>query len=170
MSLKYVLLTLLEREPRTGYDWNASHQQVYRELGSLADAKLVKFKQVKQPDKPDKKIYSLSATGRTALHEWLENPLKPSKTKDLLLVKLMNTNDSTVAHIHHELVQNKQHAKAVQATYVDIKKQYYSPQQIKALPKKEIMIYAALRKGMLSVEAHLAWLDEVEALLKKNFA
>jgi len=181
MSLKYVLLTLLEREPRTGYDlvqtfdsavgyfWNASHQQVYRELGALADAKLLKFKQVKQADKPDKKIYSLSATGKATLHEWLEHPLKAEKTKDLLLVKLMNTSSATLEQMQRELSHNKQNAKAIQATYSEIKNQYYSPKQLKVLPPNEVMIYAALRKGMLSVEAHLKWLDEVELLLKKNF-
>ena len=65
MSLKYVVLSLLNRQPQTGYEivrsfdssvgyfWQASHQQVYRELSALADSRQVRFKQVKQTDKPD---------------------------------------------------------------------------------------------------------------------
>lgn len=181
MSLKYVLLTLLERESRTGYDlvrtfdsavgyfWNASHQQVYRELGALSDAKLLKFKQIKQDDKPDKKIYSLSGTGKTALHDWLENPLKAGKTKDLLLVKLMNANSDNTSQMQRELRANKQRSAEMQATYHAIEQQYYSPNQLKSLPDDQVMIYAALRKGILSINAHLAWLDEVETLMNKAF-
>ncbi len=181
MSLKYVLLTLLNRESRTGYDlvrtfdsavgyfWNASHQQVYRELGTLADAKLVKFKLVEQEDKPDKKIYSLSSSGKTALYDWLESPLKTVKTKDLLLVKLMNASSDNVEQMQRELQRNISDSKEMQATYQAIEKKYYSPKQLKVLPSDQVMIYAALRKGILSINAHLAWLEEVEKLIIKTF-
>ncbi len=181
MSLKYVLLTLLEREPRTGYDlvrtfdtavgyfWNASHQQVYRELSKLAEAKLLKFKQIEQDDKPDKKIYSLSKRGKAALHDWLENPLTAGKTKDLLLVKLMNANSDNVGQMLRELSRNKQGSKVLQTTYYEIQKQHYTAKQLKNLPSNQVMIFAALRKGILSIDAHLDWLDEVERLLKKTF-
>jgi len=76
MSLKYVVLSLLNRHPHTGYEivrsfdsavgyfWQASHQQVYRELNALAESKQVRFKQVKQTDRPDKKIDKRTDTGK----------------------------------------------------------------------------------------------------------
>lgn len=181
MSLKFVLLTLLEREPRTGYDlvrtfdtavgyfWNASHQQVYRELAALSEARLLKFKQIKQDDKPDKKIYSLSSSGKSALQHWLENPLKAGKTKDLLLVKLLNANSDNVELMQRELTGNIARSKELQAIYHSIEKQYYSTRQLKQLPDSEIMTYAALRKGILSIDAHLVWLNEVEKLIARTF-
>ncbi len=181
MSLKYVLLTLLEREPRTGYDlvrtfesavgyfWNASHQQVYRELAGLSESGLLRYKQIKQDDKPDKKIYSLSSTGKSALQDWLENPLKPGKTKDLLLVKLLNANSDNLELMQRELTGNMTRSKELQAIYHSIEKQYYSPVQLKQLPDSEIMTYAALRKGILSIDAHLVWLNEVERLIADTF-
>jgi len=181
MSLKHVLLTLLDRTPSTGYDlvrtfdsavgyfWNASHQQVYRELGSLTDAKLVKFKLVQQDDKPDKKIYSLSASGRTELQRWLENPIKNQKIKDLLLVKLVNTNSDNVELMKEEIERNAFVSKETHRTYLEIEKMHYSPQQRRSLPADQVMIYAALRKGILGIEAHLVWLDEVDKLLKKTY-
>ena len=182
MSLKHVLLTLLDRKPGTGYElvgsfdsavgyfWNASHQQVYRELASLSEAKLVKFKLVQQDDKPDKKIYSLSSTGKAELQRWLENPLKKQKIKDLLLVKLVNTNHENVAFMRAELERSVVASKEIYTTYLDIEKAHYSAEQLQSLPAEQVMIYAALRKGILSIEAHLAWLEEVEKLLKKTFA
>ncbi len=181
MSLKFVLLTLLDREPRTGYDlvrtfdtavgyfWNASHQQVYRELGALADARLVKFKQIEQEDKPDKKVYSLSSSGQKALRLWLENPLKAQKNKDLLLVKLLNANSTNLSLMREELQRNIHDSEILQATYLEIEQRFYSARQLRSLPDNQVMIYAALRKGILSIEAHLAWLKEVDKLLGKTF-
>jgi len=181
MSLKFVLLTLLNKEPASGYDlvrtfdsavgyfWNASHQQVYRELGVLSDAKLVRFKQVKQVDKPDKKIYSISATGKRALHDWLEDPLKKQKTKDLLLVKLLSTTDENAALMQAELKRLVANSQQLQATYQDIESTYYTPTLLRAVPDDGIMVYAALRKGILSIEAHLTWLEEVQMLITNRF-
>ena len=39
------------------YFWKASHQQVYRELASLHGDGCVVYEVVRQPDKPDKKVY-----------------------------------------------------------------------------------------------------------------
>jgi len=181
MSLKFVLLTLLDREPGTGYDlvrtfdsavgyfWNASHQQVYRELGTLSDAGLVKFKLVEQEDKPDRKIYSLNADGKKALQNWLENPIKEHKIKDLLLVKLVNTNKRNAVFMLEELERNALASKKIAGTYLEIEKMYYSAKQLRSLPDDQVMIYAALRKGILGMNAHLAWLDEVQKLIRKTF-
>lgn len=181
MSLKFVLLTMLNRESRTGYDlvrtfdtavgyfWNASHQQVYRELASLTEARLVKFRQVKQEEKPDKKIYSLTSSGRNALQQWLETPLKPQKSKDLLLVKLLNARSENLTLFTDEIERNIERSEKLQATYLEIEKTHYSPKQRRTLPHDQIMIYAALRKGILSIEAHLSWLREIKTLLGRSF-
>ena len=180
MSLKFVLLTLLDIEPRTGYDlvrtfdtavgyfWNASHQQVYRELGSMCDAKLLKFKEIQQDHKPDKKIYSLSKTGKTELQNWLTNPIKQQKNKDLLLVKLLNTNADNVHLMLEELERNTQASRTTLETFLGIEKMYYSAKQRRLMEVDQVMIYAALRKGILYIESHLLWLDEVKGLIKKT--
>ena len=55
MSLKHLILALVAARESTGYEitkefdevagffWRATHQQVYRELGTLADAGLLRF-------------------------------------------------------------------------------------------------------------------------------
>lgn len=181
MSLKFVLLTMLNRESRSGYDlvrtfdtavgyfWNASHQQVYRELAALTDARLVKFRQVKQEDKPDKKIYSLTLSGQKALQQWLETPLKSQKSKDLLLVKLLNAGSENLTLFTDELERNIESSLELQATYLEIEKNHYSAKQRRSLQPDQIMIYVALRKGILSIEAHLSWLRETKKLLAKTF-
>ncbi|MCV6614678.1 MAG: PadR family transcriptional regulator, partial [Cellvibrionaceae bacterium] len=79
MSLKHAILTLLETEEGSGYDllkrfqarlgyfWNASHQQIYAQLKSLRQEQLIDYKLEPQSDKPDKKVYTLTNEGKTAL-------------------------------------------------------------------------------------------------------
>ena len=175
MALKFVLLTLLDRERKTGYEivktfdsavgyfWSASHQQVYRELSKLTDNGLLKFTSVVQGDKPDKKVYRITAAGRRDLQQWLHEPVKELPSKDLLLVKLLNLKPDNVAILLDEIDRAIDKAEARGAVYRDIEKTYYSKQQLAALALEDIALYLALRKGIGSVAAHLKWLRETRA-------
>ena len=172
MALKYVLLTLLDRERQTGYEivktfesavgyfWSASHQQVYRELSKLTDDALVKFTSVKQGDKPDKKVYRITAAGRADLHQWLHEPCKQQASKDLLLVKLLNLNADTVDVILAELDRALKLAEERSAIYIGIEKKYYSRKQVAALAVEDLPLFLALRKGITGVASHIEWLHE----------
>ena len=99
--LREVILTVLAHRPMTGYEiarnfdqvlshfWRASHQQIYRELGSMNSDGYVVFRAVAQPGKPEKKLYSLTRMGRTALKKWVEVPTDPPRPQNDLLVKLL---------------------------------------------------------------------------------
>ena len=87
MSLPYVILGFLNIGPMTGYDlkksidnstqffWHAELSQIYPTLKQLETKGLTKAKVVPQKGKPDKKIYSITKTGRQALIAWLNEPL-----------------------------------------------------------------------------------------------
>lgn len=100
MSLRFAILGLLAREPLTGYDlrkqfdssvsffWSAKHSQIYPELKALARERLVTFEIVRQVAKPDKKVYTITESGRIALEEWVSNDLEPKALRDTLLMKV----------------------------------------------------------------------------------
>ena len=83
MSLQFGILGLLQYTPMTGYHlkktfdksvnhiWTASLSQIYRELGSLEKNGMVSSSIEQQDDRPDKKIYSITETGKEAFQEWL---------------------------------------------------------------------------------------------------
>jgi len=172
MALKYVVLTLLSRESQSGYEivkkfdtavgyfWRASHQQVYRELGLLSDAGLASFKLQAQSDKPDKKIFRITAAGRRELVAWLEKPLRAAGNKDALLVKLLNADSDNKEILLRELEETSQRTRTMLAEYRHIETLHYSPEVLKKLPAVERILYLALRKGIRFTEAQLAWLDE----------
>jgi PadR family transcriptional regulator AphA len=101
MSLPYVILGFLNVEPMTGYAlkkymddstqtfWHAKLSQIYPTLKQLEAKGLVKVEVVPQEGKPDKKIYSITKTGRRALIAWLNEPLDMMPTiKNPVLLKL----------------------------------------------------------------------------------
>ena len=181
MALKFVLLTLLQQEPQTGYKivqsfdsaigyfWSASHQQVYRELAKLSDDGHVTANLIKQTDKPDKKIYSISKTGVNALTEWLESPAKKTSTKDPLLVKLLNANAKNYTAMIAELNVLYVRCGEMLKVYKNIEKTYYSESQRQSLPTTDLVLYIALRKGILGLQGQMKWQKEAISILEDLF-
>jgi DNA-binding PadR family transcriptional regulator len=89
-TLGYAILGLLSREELSGYDlssrmrarvgffWEARHSQIYPELARLEERGLVTHHVVEQADRPDKKVYEVTALGLDALKEWATQPPAPS--------------------------------------------------------------------------------------------
>jgi DNA-binding PadR family transcriptional regulator len=98
--LGHTLLGLLARGPASGLDlaraleqriaffWHARHSQVYPELVRLEANGLVAHTVVPQRDRPDKKVYDLTARGREVLLDWLVSATDPPQIRDAFLVKV----------------------------------------------------------------------------------
>lgn len=101
MSLKYAILGLLNVLPMTGYDlkhqafdatvrhfWPADQSQIYRTLNQLASESLVTATVVAQDERPDRKVYAITAAGQAALNDWLKTDQALPTLRDPLLVQL----------------------------------------------------------------------------------
>jgi PadR family transcriptional regulator AphA len=101
MALEHAILGFLGRESMTGYDlktrcfdeaaghlWTADQAQVYRTLERLAAGGLVRSRLVPQRGKPDRRVYSITSTGRKAYERWLASPVQPPPTRDAFLLHL----------------------------------------------------------------------------------
>ncbi len=99
MSLPHALLTALVERPCTGaelvrrfdrsigYFWQATHQQIYRELGRLEEAGWVKSMPV--PEGPGRqRAYQVLPAGRKELKRWIAEPEAPVAVRDALMVRL----------------------------------------------------------------------------------
>src|SRR5215213_7327525 len=97
-----VLLSLLAQEASHGYELRARLQlalgplaealnagQVYVTLNRLEKAGLVTSERVGQIDRPDRKVYGLSATGRERVTEWLEDTSWPKPAPAEFHLKLV---------------------------------------------------------------------------------
>jgi PadR family transcriptional regulator AphA len=95
----YVILGMLHREPRTGYEikaavdkstrffWAASYGQIYPELKQLSKAGLVKGEAEPRGGRK-RTVYRLTAAGRKELRRWLERPAETFELRDEGLLKL----------------------------------------------------------------------------------
>ena len=101
MSLKYAILGLLNVLPMTGYDlkhqafdatvrhfWPADQSQIYRTLNQMASENLVTVTIEAQDERPDRKVYAITAAGQAALAEWLKADQAMPTLRDPLLVQL----------------------------------------------------------------------------------
>ena len=88
MSLKHGLLGLLNYQPMTGYEldkefkeslanfWQAKPQQIYRELDAMEQKGWLASERIVQEEKPNKRVYSITAKGETEFLNWLSSPGK----------------------------------------------------------------------------------------------
>ena len=115
MSLGHAILAALLDGEASGYDlakrfdssvanfWPATRQQLYRELDKLEAAKLVRARLVRQQDRPDKRVFKLSAAGRRELHAFIEQGPRISKIRDELLVQMQGSDDSDASALLESL-------------------------------------------------------------------
>lgn len=99
MSLAHVLLTSLLEKPSTGFDlarrfdrsmgffWNATHQQIYRELNGMLKKGWISTLE-EQAANSRKKTYQVEQLGRIQLASWIEQQSEPAQLRDDLMVRL----------------------------------------------------------------------------------
>src|SRR5215470_10508246 len=87
MSLKYVVLGLLDQRPRHGYELKRDAEgllgegaelnpgQLYPLLRKLAEQGLITGQHVEQEDRPDKRVFTTTETGQRELMAWLDEPV-----------------------------------------------------------------------------------------------
>ncbi|MFG2889443.1 PadR family transcriptional regulator [Streptomyces sp. NPDC048248] len=100
MSLPHAILTALLEKPSSGleltrrfdrsigYFWSATHQQIYRELGKLEQAGLIRALPSDQPARGQKKDFEVLPAGRTELTRWAAGEHDPKPIRDALLLRL----------------------------------------------------------------------------------
>lgn len=99
MSLDHAILGFLSYNTSTGYDlkkifdqsvrhfWSADQSQIYRTLARLTEDGLVEMSVVEQFDRPDRKVYALTARGRDKLKEWLSGPFSGGEARNPVLLQ-----------------------------------------------------------------------------------
>lgn len=83
MTIDYAILGMLSWKPLTGYDmkrmiqdspimyWSGNNNQIYKSLVQLLEKGFVTNEVKYQESAPNKKIYSITDSGKAALKEWV---------------------------------------------------------------------------------------------------
>jgi DNA-binding PadR family transcriptional regulator len=180
MSLDHAILGFLQYGPSSGYDlkavfdlsvqhfWPADQSQIYRTLARLTDQGYVTMDRVEQEERPDRKVYALTDTGRAALHDWLATPLplKPGRSPELVQVFFAGQlADDEILAIFHRAADACRGGLAALRRIPDRCEPYIA--QIDN-PRETFCWMLTLECGVQMTEAHLAWLEGVIARLERG--
>ncbi|HHU22136.1 MAG TPA: PadR family transcriptional regulator [Clostridiales bacterium] len=178
-ELKYAILGLVNRSPRTGYDitkaftesignfWEAKHSQIYPELHRLASGGLIEYEIEIQGEKLEKKVYSITDKGRNELLNWLltDEPLPPVPKDSFRLRLYFSENLSTLAV--SELI-NGQLAKR-RRRLEHLKEELHAMEDSGEPPvlfTPEFYEYLLIMGGIFREQAYINWINEVKRLTK----
>ncbi len=171
MSLDYAILGFLNYHPYSGYDlkkvldisvrhfWSADQSQIYRTLARLGAAELVSMETVEQSERPDRKVYHITAKGKTALLDWLAGPppLGSSHSGPMVQVFFMGElNDDEVlrqfegyAHIMRMVLSQYENVPThVEEVYQDVQS-----------PRERFFWLLTLDNGIRNMRANLEWAE-----------
>lgn len=176
MALAHAILVALLDCPSSGYDlakrfdgsvgffWDASHQQIYRELARLETVGAIQSETIQQATRPNKKLYAITAQGQTLLADWMRAPSPLSPLKDDLLVKLFGGYLVEPSLILQELRHHRKLHQTRLVEYQAIEERFFP--DIEALSLPQTYQYLTLRNGIQYEQGWLKWCDEALSTLQ----
>ncbi len=171
-TVRNTLLGLLAQRPRHGYElhaafeavvggeqtWDVKPAQVYSTLARLEEAGLVAFDSLDQDGGPEKRIYTVTESGKSALCDWLSAPVAGEHQRDEFYLKLMlalatgEIDPRQVMQIQRASLYKELHQLTVQRAETD--------------PGTSLAHILLLDHAIMHVEADLRWVEMVEARLE----
>ncbi|MDK9739281.1 PadR family transcriptional regulator [Vibrio sp. D404a] len=115
MALPHIILSMLCETEAAGYDitkkfsgldgtyWQASHQQVYREMGKMEKQGLMSHHLVPQSGKPDRKVYTITKEGLIRLKEWIDTDTSLPILRDEITSKITAADISDIPNVISDL-------------------------------------------------------------------
>ncbi len=178
MSLSHAILATLSNGCSSGYDiskqfagsvgffWYATQQQIYRELAKLEEQGYLSAEVIKQENRPDKRLLSITPVGTAYLQEWISQPGKVSPIKDDLLVKLFAGRLVEKETILNGLKYHRTQHRATLDTYREIESRVFGdPVRCAEVGK---LPYLTLLNGIGLENAWLIWCEQAISLLEKE--
>lgn len=178
MSLAHVLLTSLLEKPSTGIElarrfdrsmgffWNATHQQIYRELKQMLTNGWISTLATDDSDSR-KKTYQVVEQGREELQRWVVQQDAPSKLRDELMVKLRAEAQLGGATILPELRRHLDLHQAQYTLYQHIA-QRDQQKQINTSDRTGLIQRKILQLGIEFEMGWIAWLQEIIQILENE--
>jgi DNA-binding PadR family transcriptional regulator len=174
MSTPHAILIALLEKPSSGYDlarrfdraigyfWQATHQQIYRELGRMVEAGWVAVIEDEAAAASRRKVYCVLPVGREEVSRWVrETPLGPDD-RNVFLLKLRADAAIGPLGLGEELLRLIDENQARLEIYRQIEERDFGAP---TLTRAQQVQYAILKAGIQSQEMWLEWAGGVRPLL-----
>ncbi|MFJ9642450.1 PadR family transcriptional regulator [Streptomyces sp. NPDC101206] len=172
MSLPHAILTALLEKPSSGleltrrfdrsigYFWSATHQQIYRELGRLEEAGLIRALPSEVPVRGQKKEYEVLPAGGAELARWIGESQDPKAIRDPLLLRVRAAGVAGVQGLAGELRRHLELHRRQLALYGAIEERDFPPER----DSDEDRLRRLVLHGGIGLETFwLRWLEEALA-------
>ncbi|KAA3643230.1 MAG: PadR family transcriptional regulator [Chloroflexi bacterium] len=180
MSLHYAILGFLSHRPLSGYDlkkafdgsvrhfWPADQSQIYRTLSQLEDRQLVDKAVIEQEERPDRKVYSITAEGQQELVEWLRSPLPMQDERDPFLVQVffagLLSNEELLEVLAHQKAEIEGKYELLRHIYQTSSEQIQEQQAGRA----SLITLLTAEHALVIGQAYLEWLDDLMARVEND--
>lgn len=174
--LKFAILGFLGYSPMTGYDiklrmdrstthfWHAKLSQIYTTLKSLEEDGSITSTIIEQSDRPDKRVFQITPSGRKQFSTWLEEPYTDfSPKKETLVLKMFFAAQMDPKTIHTQLqIQLDIHKKQLKYYRDDVVKDIdLAVREFPILTRDARMWEATRRFGEMYEEIYVRWIEEM---------
>ena len=176
MSLAHVLLPSLLEKPSTGSDlarrfdrsmgffWNATHQQIYRELNGMLKKEWISTLE-QDTSNSRKKTYQVEQLGRIELAAWIDQQSEPAQLRDDLMVRLRAEaqlgGDTILPELERHLVLHREKLELYQSIHDKDFKDHQPSNRVLFIHK---MI---LELGIIKEQEWVQWLEKMIPQLKQ---
>ncbi len=181
-TLGHAILGLLAQEDLSGYDikrwmerpvgnfWSAGHSQIYPELARLEEAGMVVHQLVEQSERPDKKVYEITAVGLAAWREWVTAPVEPRAARDELVLKayslwLAEPEAALVLFKEQERL-HEERLRGYEETRAWMEREW--DEDLDRLDSPRFASYAALQRGIIHERGYAEWCGWVAQRLVRS--
>ncbi|SPC18524.1 PadR family transcriptional regulator [Cupriavidus taiwanensis] len=180
MSTQHALLISLIEKPSSGYDlarrfdrsigyfWHATHQQIYRELGRMADSGWIAADddaaegEAGADRRNRKKVYRVLPAGRDELARWVLAPGAGLDQREEILVKLRADAVIGPLGLGDEMRRLIALHRARLETYLAIERRDFSAPE---MDRAQQLRYALLQRGIRFETDWVAWGEALLPLL-----
>src|SRR5690242_1506952 len=170
VALEHALLVSLSERPAAGLElarrfdrsigffWSATHQQIYRVLRRMEQDGWVTARVVEQSGRPEKREYSVTDAGRTALADWIATTTPRPAFRSEIAVKLRGASYGDRAALLADVAELLADHRTRLAHYESLAaRDYPEPDRLHGA---DLDTYLVLRGGILQETFWIAWLTE----------
>ncbi len=175
MSLPHALLTALIDMPGTGlalskrfdrsigFYWQATHQQIYRELARMQAQGWVEST-VDESSRGRKKEYRVVAAGRKELRRWATQDCAADAVRSELMVRMLAEATLGAGHLAIDIAQRLTKHEARLATLKSLDAQYFAaPDASRSMAITRLI----LKKGIMNEHGWIDWSREAIEVLQR---
>jgi len=178
MSLEFAILGFLNYHPYTGYDlkkifdssvrhfWPADQSQIYRTLSRLTEESLVEMEKVPQEDRPDRKVYHITDTGREKLREWLLAPPPMDEPRSAPLIQVFFAGILSNEEILEKFESFAEMMRMILNQYDQVPGQLGPFQEEITSPREHFFWLLTLENGISNMRANLKWAESIIERIK----